>query len=123
MPEKRHFHGVVSRFSAGQKAAVQWTRLAQSLKTELAGGSKVHARGVNLSAGDLQQLVASLRLQGIEVRPDGLLSAAGPGMVVFSTSPMTTQSIIALANSVDRAPGGRRVIDCEGYAYLAENIL
>jgi hypothetical protein len=123
MPEQRHFHGVVSRFSAGRKDVTYWTKLADSLKTDLAAGSRVRARGVNISSTDLQELIASLRQRGINVSPDGVLSSAGPGLVVFSTSPMTTQSLIALANSVNRAPAGRRVIDCEGYAYLSQSLL
>jgi hypothetical protein len=121
MSEKRYFHGIVSRFSAGQK--VEYAKLAESLKTGFAAGSKVHVRGVNLPSGDLQHLVGSLRHRGVDMSSDGLLSAAGDGMVIFSTSPMTMQSIIALVNSVDRTPAGRRVIDREGYTSLSQDML
>jgi len=110
----RYFHGVVSRFAAGSVAMPG--DLPSALK-QIATGDKLRVCGVNLSAQEMQTLIGLLRHRGIEVALDRLIPAPGGRLAVFGTTPLTFEALTAVANSASQT-AGKKVIDCEGFAYL-----
>src|SRR4051812_12467377 len=115
--QARHFHGLVTRFSAGQKALTP--DLVDALKAIESTGVRLHVCGFGIPPVDIQSLQTFLRCNGLEILVDHLLSASGKSTAVFATSALTPARASAVAQSANQAPAGKRVIDCEGYAYLS----
>jgi hypothetical protein len=115
--QARHFHGLVTRFSAGQKALTP--DLVDALKAIGNAGARLHVCGFGIPPVDIQSLQILLRCKGLEILVDRLLSASGKSTAIFATSALTPARASAVAQSANQAPAGKRVIDCEGYAYLS----
>jgi hypothetical protein len=118
----RHYNGFISRFSAGAKASlVLPPDLAASLKQIEGAGPRLHVCGVNLSAGQMQNLIGLLRHGAVEVILDRIVSAPGDALLIFTGTALAPNAIVAVAAVANQTPAGRRIIDCEGYSYLTDN--